>query len=126
MISTPADRLWPPAPFGWKVGEDGALIGIPEQQGVIREITELRRQGLSLRAIAEVESWRKHRRWVPRLAIVLDQCERAPEVVRSGGARARAKTAASWLRNESDTEVFAQAKSPGANHDDQGLYFKTP
>jgi putative DNA-invertase from lambdoid prophage Rac len=40
------------APFGWKVGEDGMLVGIPEQQKVIEQIIELRRHGLSLRAIA--------------------------------------------------------------------------
>jgi putative DNA-invertase from lambdoid prophage Rac len=40
------------APFGWQVGEDGMLVEVPEQQTVIREITELRREGLSLRAIA--------------------------------------------------------------------------
>jgi DNA invertase Pin-like site-specific DNA recombinase len=40
------------APFGWKVGDDGALVEVPEQQAVIREITELRRDGLSLRQIS--------------------------------------------------------------------------
>jgi putative DNA-invertase from lambdoid prophage Rac len=39
-------------PFGWKVDEDGRLIEVPEQQAVIREIVELRNEGLSLRAIA--------------------------------------------------------------------------
>jgi len=39
-------------PFGWKVGDDGALIEVPEQQAVIQEIIELRRRGISLRAIA--------------------------------------------------------------------------
>jgi hypothetical protein len=40
------------APFGWQVSKDGALIEIPEQQAVIQQIIELRREGLSLRAIA--------------------------------------------------------------------------
>jgi hypothetical protein len=39
-------------PFGWHVGEDGALIEVPEQPAVIRHIVELRREGLSLSAIA--------------------------------------------------------------------------
>jgi putative DNA-invertase from lambdoid prophage Rac len=39
-------------PFGWKVGEDGALIEEPEQQATIRKILQLRQDGLSLRAIA--------------------------------------------------------------------------
>ena len=39
-------------PFRWKVDENGALIEVPEQQTVIRQIGELRREGLSLRAIA--------------------------------------------------------------------------
>ena len=39
-------------PFGWQVGEDGALIEVPEQQRAIRRIIELRRQGLSLRGIS--------------------------------------------------------------------------
>jgi len=42
-------------------------------------------------------------------------------------ARAGAKTAASWLRNESDIGSVCSSKfSLGANHDDQGLYSKTP
>jgi hypothetical protein len=40
------------APFGWQVGNDGALIEIPDQQATIQQILELRRDGLSLRAIA--------------------------------------------------------------------------
>jgi DNA invertase Pin-like site-specific DNA recombinase len=39
-------------PFGWQVGEDGALIEVPDQQRAIQRIIELRRQGLSLRAIS--------------------------------------------------------------------------
>jgi DNA invertase Pin-like site-specific DNA recombinase len=39
-------------PFGWRVGADGALIEVPDQQTAIRRIVELRRKGLSLRAIS--------------------------------------------------------------------------
>jgi putative DNA-invertase from lambdoid prophage Rac len=39
-------------PFGWRIGEDGALVEVPEQQGAIQRIVELRRKGLSLRAIS--------------------------------------------------------------------------
>jgi DNA invertase Pin-like site-specific DNA recombinase len=39
-------------PFGWQIGEDGALIEVPEQQRAIQRIVELRRRGLSLRAIS--------------------------------------------------------------------------
>jgi DNA invertase Pin-like site-specific DNA recombinase len=39
-------------PFGWRIGEDGALIEVPDQQSAIRRIIELRRKGLSLRAIS--------------------------------------------------------------------------
>jgi putative DNA-invertase from lambdoid prophage Rac len=58
VLGTKADQkkrgrfLGGTAPFGWEVGEDGALIDVPEQQATIRQIVELRRQGLSLRAIA--------------------------------------------------------------------------
>ena len=58
VLGTKADQkkrgrfLGGTAPFGWRVGVDGALVELPEQQVVIREIAELRRQGLSLRAIA--------------------------------------------------------------------------
>ena len=38
--------------FGWQVVEDGALIEVPEQQALIRQIFELRRQSRSLRALA--------------------------------------------------------------------------
>jgi putative DNA-invertase from lambdoid prophage Rac len=40
-------------PFGWRLGEDGALIEVPEQQAAIRRMVEMRRAGLSLRAIAD-------------------------------------------------------------------------
>jgi DNA invertase Pin-like site-specific DNA recombinase len=39
-------------PFGWRIGEDGTLIEVPEQQRAIQRIFELRRNGLSLRAIS--------------------------------------------------------------------------
>ena len=39
-------------PFGWQIGEDGGLVGVPEQQRAIQRIVELRRKGLSLRAIS--------------------------------------------------------------------------
>jgi putative DNA-invertase from lambdoid prophage Rac len=39
-------------PFGWRIGEDGALVEVPDQQHAIRRIVELRREGLSLRAIS--------------------------------------------------------------------------
>ena len=39
-------------PFGWQIGEDGALVEVPEQQRTIQRIVELRREGLSLRAIS--------------------------------------------------------------------------
>lgn len=39
-------------PFGWKVGDDGTLAEDPTQQRAIRRILQLRRDGLSLRAIS--------------------------------------------------------------------------
>ena len=54
MLGTKADQkkrgrfLGGTAPFGWQVGEDGALVEVPEQQAVIQQIVELRREGLSL------------------------------------------------------------------------------
>jgi putative DNA-invertase from lambdoid prophage Rac len=39
-------------PFGWRIGADGALIEEPGQQSAIKRIIELRRDGLSLRAIS--------------------------------------------------------------------------
>jgi putative DNA-invertase from lambdoid prophage Rac len=39
-------------PFGWRIGEDGALVEVPEQQRAIHRIIELRRAGLSLRSIS--------------------------------------------------------------------------
>ena len=40
-------------PFGWRVGEDGALIEMPEQQWALKRMRRLRDQGLPLRAIAD-------------------------------------------------------------------------
>jgi putative DNA-invertase from lambdoid prophage Rac len=39
-------------PFGWQIGDDGALVKVPDQQRAIQRIIELRRNGLSLRAIS--------------------------------------------------------------------------
>jgi putative DNA-invertase from lambdoid prophage Rac len=39
-------------PFGWRVGEKGALVEVPDQQRAIQRIFELRRNGLSLRSIS--------------------------------------------------------------------------
>jgi DNA invertase Pin-like site-specific DNA recombinase len=39
-------------PFGWHVGEDGGLVAVPEQQGAIMRMKELRASGASLRKIA--------------------------------------------------------------------------
>src|SRR5215469_6517355 len=58
VLGTKADQkkrgrfLGGTVPFGWHIGEDGALFEVPEQQAVIQDIIELRSQGLSLRAIA--------------------------------------------------------------------------
>lgn len=38
-------------PFGWRVGSNGELVEVPEQQAAIRCVRQLRDQGLSLRAI---------------------------------------------------------------------------
>ena len=40
-------------PFGFKVGDDGDLVPIPEQQKAIETMQAAARQGLALRAIAE-------------------------------------------------------------------------
>lgn len=40
-------------PFGWQIEPDGGLSMIPEQQGAILQMRQLRAQGLSLRAIAD-------------------------------------------------------------------------
>jgi DNA invertase Pin-like site-specific DNA recombinase len=39
-------------PFGWRVGEGGELIAIPEQQRAIQRMRKLKDQDLTLRAIA--------------------------------------------------------------------------
>jgi putative DNA-invertase from lambdoid prophage Rac len=39
-------------PFGWRVGDDGALVEVPEQQAAINLARRLRSKGMSLRAIA--------------------------------------------------------------------------
>lgn len=41
-------------PFGWRVGDGGELVEVPEQQAAIRRMQELRAEGKSLRAIAAV------------------------------------------------------------------------
>jgi len=43
-------------PFGWQVTEDGALVEDPDQQRAIERIAQLRREGLSLRAISAAMS----------------------------------------------------------------------
>jgi hypothetical protein len=45
-------------PFGWRVTEDRALAEDPDQQSAIRRIVELRRDGLSLRAMTNSRSSR--------------------------------------------------------------------
>jgi putative DNA-invertase from lambdoid prophage Rac len=40
-------------PFGWRVGDDGALIEVPEQQRALKRMRRLRDHGLPLRTIAE-------------------------------------------------------------------------
>src|SRR3954453_4919636 len=39
-------------PFGWRVGDDGALVEIPEQQAAIRRMVEMRETGAPYRTIA--------------------------------------------------------------------------
>jgi putative DNA-invertase from lambdoid prophage Rac len=40
------------APWGYQIGDDGALVPIPEKQAAIRRMQKLRAQGLALRPIA--------------------------------------------------------------------------
>jgi putative DNA-invertase from lambdoid prophage Rac len=40
-------------PFGWRVGDDGELIAIPEQQAALKRMRALRAEGAPLRAIAD-------------------------------------------------------------------------
>jgi putative DNA-invertase from lambdoid prophage Rac len=39
-------------PFGWRVGQHGELVEVPEQQAALKRARKLRAKGLSLRAIA--------------------------------------------------------------------------
>jgi putative DNA-invertase from lambdoid prophage Rac len=41
------------APFGWRVGDAGELVAIPEQQKAIAKMVRLRKAGQSLRSIAD-------------------------------------------------------------------------
>ena len=41
-------------PFGWRLGDDGALIPEAAEQAAIGRMVELRHEGRSLRAIADV------------------------------------------------------------------------
>ena len=40
-------------PFGWRVGEAGELVPMPEQQAAIRRMRKLKDQGFALRTIAD-------------------------------------------------------------------------
>jgi hypothetical protein len=40
-------------PFGWRVGEAGVLIPVPDQQRALKRMQTLRAKGLALRAIAD-------------------------------------------------------------------------
>ena len=40
-------------PWGYRVGEAGELVPIPEHQAAVRRMRKFRDQGLALRAIAE-------------------------------------------------------------------------
>lgn len=40
-------------PFGWRVGEDGALVEVAEQQRALKRMRKLRDDGLPLRTIAD-------------------------------------------------------------------------
>jgi DNA invertase Pin-like site-specific DNA recombinase len=65
------------APFGWRVGEDGALTEVLEQQLAIAEMRRLREQGASLRQIAAAMC----------AAGVLISHQGAASVLRNGGGR---------------------------------------
>ena len=41
------------APWGWRVGDNGELVAVPEQQQAIERMRQLRAQGLSLRSVAD-------------------------------------------------------------------------
>src|SRR3954462_7496369 len=40
-------------PFGWRVGEDGQLVPVPEKQVALRQMRALRAEGVSLRGIVD-------------------------------------------------------------------------
>ena len=40
-------------PFGWRVGEAGDLVEVPDQQQALQQMRALRGQGLSLRSVAD-------------------------------------------------------------------------
>jgi putative DNA-invertase from lambdoid prophage Rac len=40
-------------PFGWRIGDAGELVPVPEQQAAIRRMRKLKDQGLALRVIAD-------------------------------------------------------------------------
>jgi putative DNA-invertase from lambdoid prophage Rac len=45
-------------PFGWRVGDDGALVEVPEQQRALKRMRKLRDDGMPLRTIAErMQTW---------------------------------------------------------------------
>jgi putative DNA-invertase from lambdoid prophage Rac len=48
-------------PFGWRVGDAGELVEVPEQRLAIRRMAEMRRGGASLRAIAAAMAGAGHR-----------------------------------------------------------------
>jgi DNA invertase Pin-like site-specific DNA recombinase len=48
-------------PFGYRLGDDQALVEVPEQQAAILEMRELRRQGMSLRVIEAAMRVKGHR-----------------------------------------------------------------
>lgn len=40
-------------PFGWRVGPDGELAPVPDQQAALQQMRALRAEGMSLRTVAE-------------------------------------------------------------------------
>jgi putative DNA-invertase from lambdoid prophage Rac len=40
-------------PFGWRVGDDGQLVPVPEKQVALRQMRALRAEGVSLRGIVD-------------------------------------------------------------------------
>jgi hypothetical protein len=55
-------------PFGWRVTEDRGLAEDPDQQRAIRRIFDLRRDGLSLRAMTNSTDQPQPRRPRPMIA----------------------------------------------------------